>query len=140
VTDTRKLVALIIAVMAFGVIVFGVALGVSSSGPAQGTRLLVSVQKPVSEVAVGQAVQAARTELPTAGRIIGGQDGIVVEIASQDPKDIAETTRKLETDPRLHVDRSDAFTRATGFWGRAWLFLAIAGVMLAGAAVLARKR
>lgn len=139
-SDTRKLIALLLAVMAFGVLVFGVSLGISSNGPAKGTRLLVSVKKPVSEAAVAQAVEAARTDLPTSGRIIGGQDGIVVEIASQDPKDIAEASAKLETDPRMHVDRTIAFSRATGFLGRAWLFLVIAGAMLAGAAMLWRKR
>ena len=138
-SDTRKLVALLIAVIAFGLVIFGVARGLSSAGPASGTRLLVSIGPPVDEASVAHATEAAQAALPAA-RVLGGGDGLVVEIATQDSKAVAEAAGKLESDHRMHVDRSVAFTRATGFVPRAWPFFAIAAVMLAGAALIARRR
>ena len=141
-SDTRKLVALLLAVMAFGVIVFGAALGLSSNGPAKGTRLLVSVAPPVNEVTVAQCVDVVRRQLASSDRVLGGHDGLVVELASQDPKAVAEATAQLETDGpyhHMHVDRTIAFSRATGFFPRAWPFFAIAAVMLAAGALLWRR-
>jgi len=141
VSDTRKLIALLLAVMAFGVIVFGIALGISSNGPARGTRLLVSVASPVNEASVAPYVETVREQLSPSDRVIGGNDGLVVEIATQDPKSVADATTKIEAAAgHLHVDRAIAFSRATGFVARAWPFFAIAAVMLAAAAVLRRKR
>lgn len=142
-SDTRRLVALIIAVTAFGVLVFGVARGVSASGPASGTRLIVSVAPPRDDAAIAQCVEVARTQMGSSGRVIGGADGLVVEIATQDPKEVAAATATLEADGahhRMHVERTIAFTRATGFVGRGWPFFAIAAVMLAGGALLWRRR
>lgn len=138
VSDTRKLIALLLAVMAFGLLVFGVALGISSNGPASGTRLLVSVPGPVNEATVAPYVETVRKQLGPSDRVIGGNDGLVVEIATQDPKAVADASASIETG-HLHVDRTIAFTRTTGFL-RAWPFFAIAAVMLAGGALLWRKR
>ncbi len=140
-SDTRKLVALLLGVLAFGLLVFGTVRGLSDSGPASGTRLLVSVAPPVDETAVAQCVDVVRTRVKDA-RVIGGHDGLVVELATQDPKAVAEATAQLETDGpyhHMHVDRAVAFTRATGFVPRAWPFFAAAAVMLAGAALLWRR-
>lgn len=140
-SDTRKLIALLLAVMAFGLVVFGVAFGMSNNGPARGTRLIVSVAAPANEATIAPYVETVRKQLGPSDRVIGGNDGLVVEIATQDPKGVADATAAIETAAgHMHVDRTIAFTRATGFLPRAWPFFAIAGVMLAGAAVLWRKR
>jgi hypothetical protein len=119
VSDTRKLVGLFLAVMALGVIAFGVVRGLSATGPASGTRMIVTGDQATLEKAVG-----------THGRVVpAGGDHFVVEVAQRDPQ--------LES--QLHVERSETFTRATGFLPRAWIFLAVAAVMLAGAALLLRK-
>lgn len=140
-SDTRKLIALLLAVIAFGLVVFGVAFGISSNGPAKGTRLLVSVPSPVNEATVAPYVETIRKQLGPSDRVIGGSDGLVVEIATQDPKDVAAASSAIEAAAgHVHVDRAIAFTRATGFFPRAWPFFAIAAAMLAGGALLWRKR
>jgi hypothetical protein len=40
----------------------------------------------------------------------------------------------------MHVVHTEAFTRATGFFPRAWVFFAIGAAILLGAGVVARKR
>jgi hypothetical protein len=119
-SDTRKLVALVIAVLGFAVAVFGAVRGLTSTGPASGTRLIVA-----GELGKVQAVVGTR------GRVMAaGDNHAVVEVVQRDPA--------LES--QLKIERADAFTRATGFWPRARVFFAVAAVMLAAAAVLLFKR
>lgn len=141
-SDTRKLVALFIAVMGLGVIIFGVVRGLSATGPATGTRLIVAIAPPVDEAAVATCEEVARTRLKTA-RVVPAGTRLVVEIPSQAPADVADATAKLEMDGAhhpMHVASATAFTRATGFVPRAWPFFAIGGVLVLGAAAIARRR
>jgi hypothetical protein len=142
VSDTRKLVALFIAVMAFGFVVFGIVRGASSAGPASGTRLIVTIAPPVDADAVARCQEVAKARLPTA-RVVPSGERLVVEVPAQDKAAVSEATAKLEMDGghhHMHVASATAFTRATGFFPRAWPFFAIAGVMLAIAALIWRKR
>lgn len=119
-SDTRKLVALFVAVMAVGVVIFGIVRGSTSTGPASGTRLIVT----------GDVAQV-RKVVGTHGRVVpAGKDHVVVEVTQRDPA----------LEKQLQIDRADPFTRATGFVPRAWPFFAIGAVMLLGAGVIARKR
>lgn len=119
-SDTRKLVGLFLAVMALGVIAFGVVRGLSPTGPASGTRFTVTGDQQTIEKLAG----AHGYVVPAGG------DHFIVELAQRDPQ--------LES--QLHVVHAETFTRATGFLPRAWVFLAVAALMIAVSAVLLRKR
>jgi hypothetical protein len=119
-SDTRKLVALFVVVMGLGVIIFGTVRGLTSTGLARGTRLIVTGEVADVRKAVGSH-----------GRVIpAGGETVVVEVAQRDPA----------IEKQLHVVRADDFTRATGFLPRAWPFFAVGAVMLLGAGAIARVR
>ena len=42
-TDVRRLIALLIAGMGLGAVAFGVVRGLSATGPARGTRMIVAI-------------------------------------------------------------------------------------------------
>ncbi len=226
----RIITALLVAVIGFGIAVFGVVLGLSSSGPARGTRLILTTAG--GDVAMARETAALRVEEKGAQtRVVAAGDRIVVEIGSDDPQLVAEETALLERTanvelrdaehpdlppldahvlkhiaaddqgvtiessgqlpfhvhsevtflldgkiklaatpdrvdgptmhvpmaslrqsddlrallvagaaPAMHVESRVAFTRATGFWGRAWIFLAIGALLLAVAAALLLTR
>ena len=226
----RIITALFVAVIGFGIAVFGVVRGLSSSGPAHGTRLILTTAG--GDITLAHETAALRVEekgAPT--RVIAAGDRIVVELGTDDPQLVAEDAALLERTahvelrdaehpesppvdahalrhiaaddhgvtidssgalpfhvhsevtfvldgkiklaatpdrvdgatmhvpmaslrqaedlrallvagaaPAMHVESRTAFTRATGFWPRAWIFLAIGGVLLAVAAVLLLTR
>ncbi len=227
----RIITALLVAVIGFGIAVFGVVRGLSSSGPAHGTRLILTTAG--GNIALAREAAALRVEekgAPT--RVIAAGDRIVVELGTDDPQLVADQAALLERTahvelrdaehpdtppvdahvlshiaaddqgvtidstttlpfhvhseitfvldgkiklaatpdrvegrtmhvpmaslrqsedlrallvagaaPAMHVESRTPFTRATGFWGRAWIFLAIGGVFLAvGAALLLVRR
>lgn len=229
-SDTRKLVAAFVAAMAVGVAVFGLVRGLSSPGPARGTRLILAIAPPVDADVVQLAEHVVHDRLDDGERrprVVAAGDHVVAEIADTDPEHVAALTALLErtgtlevvaagktvldgagvkhaeiaadggvlvdtaapvavqpgtpleirfdgkvhytlapdrvrplhlpmTDARsaldlvalldagaahpMHVVRAEAFSRATGFWPRAWVFLAIGGVLLAVAAIVVARR
>lgn len=217
----KLLTALLIAVMGFGIAAFGVVRGLSSTGPAQGIRHIITLAQP-GDVALAQ--QALRDRLGPEARVLATGDGLVaetaedataliervahVELRDAEHPDVSldghaltritaddqgvtieaaaplpfhvhsEVTFALDgkihlaatpdhvdgatmhvpmasmrqsddlramlvagAAPPLHVASKQPFTRPTGFFPRAWPFLAIGAVLLAVGAVLAlRKR
>lgn len=226
----RIITALFVAVIGFGIAAFGVVRGLSSSGPAHGTRLILTTAG--GDIGLARESAALRVEqegAPT--RAIAAGDRIVVELGTDDPQLVAEQSALLERTahvelrdaehpdipavdahvlshisaddhgvtiestaalpfhvhsevtfvldgkiklaatpdrvdgammhvpmaslrqsedlralllagaaPAMHVESRTPFTRATGFWGRARIFLAIGGVFLAAGAALLLTR
>lgn len=125
----RILAALLLAVIGFGIAVFGIVLGLSASGPARGIRHIVTVDPPAN-VLVAQQTLVAR--LGSDSRVAAAGDRLVVE----SPVDVTPLIERSG-----HVVSREPFTRAVGFWPRAWVFLAIAAACeLIAAALLLRGR
>lgn len=98
-SDTRRLVALLVAVMGLGVAAFGVVRGLAATGPARGTRMIVAVAPPIDAAAVAFTQQAARDRLEEKGdgtRVVAAGDQLVVEIAEQAPDIVANEAALLE--------------------------------------------
>jgi hypothetical protein len=162
VKSTSRIFALPIIGTALALIAFGVVLGVRPSGPAQGVRLAVVVE--ATDPAAGDIalrVLKERIDLSgVGGRFIAAGDKVIIEIGSSDPGVIAGIVERIErrvepgvnvpsapsaaaldaAAPPMKVTKRDPFSRATGFWPRAWPFLAIAAVLLVIAAVLWLRR
>lgn len=216
----RVLAALLVAVIGFGIAVFGVVFGLSASGPAQGIRHIVTLG-PSANVLVAQ--QALVERLGSDSRVAAAGDRLVVE-SPVDATALIERTgtvvlrdaehpdvvvdgrglKRVDADdqgvtieataalpfhvhsevtfaldgaiklaatpdqvngvvmhvpmaslqqatnlramllagaaPAMHVVSKEPFTRATGFWPRAWLFLAIGGALVVVAAILLLTR
>lgn len=217
----RILAALLIAVIGFGIAVFGIVFGLSASGPAHGIRHIVTIDPPAN-APVAQQTLVAR--LGSDSRVAPAGDRLVVESPvdvtsliertghvelrdAEHPATIvdARTLSRIDADdhgvtvyaaaalpfhvhsevtfvldgaiklaatpdqvdgatmhvpmaslaqaedlramllagaaPGMHVASREPFSRAVGFWPRAWLFLAIAGACeLIAAALLFLKR
>ena len=217
----RILTALLIAVIGFGIAVFGIVLGLSASGPAHGIRHIVTIDPPGSALV---AQQTLVQRLGSDSRVAPAGDRLVVEspvdataliertghVELRDAEHTASvvdgrTLQRIDADghgvtiyasaalpfhvhsevtfaeggviklaatpdqvdgatmhvpmaslaqaqdlramllagasPGMHVASREPFSRAVGFWPRAWLFLAIAGACeLIAAALLFVKR
>jgi hypothetical protein len=140
-SDTRRFVALLLAAMAVGLVLFGVVRGLSSTGPAQGTRFIVTIGPPVDNVAVATCEQVVHARLPQA-RVVPTSEGLVVEIPSWDLASWFAAKIQLGDSGHchMHIASEGTFTRATGFVPRAWPFVAAAAVLLAVGALLWRRR
>jgi hypothetical protein len=126
----RILTALLVAVIGFGIAVFGIVLGLSASGPPHGIRHIVTLDPPANVVA-GQHALVER--LGPDSRVAAAGDRLVVE----SPADATPLIERTADGPTgMHVASRVAFSRAVGFWPRAWLFLVIAGACEGIAAVL----
>ena len=136
-SDTRKLVALFVAVMGFGVIVFGVVRGLSDPGMASGTRMIVRIAPPVDQAIVAQAESFARQQAGKDARVFPTGDRLVIELPTGAAVDtVRANLEKPGAQHPLHVEQAAAFTRDTSFWARARLFLIIGGALIAGAALI----
>ena len=217
----RILTALLIAVIGFGIAVFGIVLGLSASGPARGIRHIVTIDPPANAL-VGQQTLVER--LGSDSRVAPAGDRLVVEspidvtaliertghvelrdAEHQETVVDARTLKRIDADDHgvtiegsaplpfhvhsevtfvldgqiklaatpdkvdgatmhvpmaslaqaqdlramllagaatgMHVASREPFSRAVGFWPRAWLFLAIAAACeLVAAALLFVKR
>jgi hypothetical protein len=236
-SDTRRLVALVFALIGLGVAVFGVVRGLSKTGPAEGIRMTISIDPPIDADAVAVAKHVVTDRVDEKGletRVMPAGDKLVVELGGADAEtavairallertakvDILDaTTQQLVLEGKrvrgaevsrggvaievpdarafkpgqslafvfegkvrathavdaatatnvhvtigtndadfiaanelvgmlhagavhpLHVTKVDTFTRATGFLPRAWLFLAIGGVLVLAGTVVALRR
>jgi hypothetical protein len=159
VKSTSRIFALPIIGTALALIAFGVVIGVRPSGPAHGVRLAVAVQTTDPDAGdIALRVLKDRIDFSgVGGRFIAAGDKVIVEIGSSDPVVIAGIVERIErraqpdvnvpappsstaalgaAAPPMKVTKRDPFSRATGFWPRAWPFLAIAGVLLVIAGAL----
>lgn len=144
-TPIRRLATIPIIGAALGLLAFGVVRGASDPGPGRGTRLAVAVDPPLDTDARQLAERVIRERIELKGaesRIVGTNDGFIVEVAEDDPEIIAAQVVAIEAGAvhPMHVVRRDPFTRATGFWPRSAPFLAIAAVLLLVAAFVWRGR
>ena len=225
-SDARRLVAILVAVMGLGIAVFGIVRGLSATGPARGVRMIISLEPPVDAAAIALAQQVVKDRIDErSARVLPAGDKLVLELSETEnvaaTVEILERTAKLQvraagepidvrtlrgaevsrggvaiemTDTRriepgmslefeldgkvrgthavdattatnvhvvladaraaselvasiqagavrpLHVVKQEPFTRTTGFLPRAWLFLAIGGLLIVIGAVLGRRR
>lgn len=217
----RILTALVLAVIGFGIAVFGIVLGLSASGPASGIRHIVTVDPPANALVAQQTLverlgsdsrvaaagdrvvvespvdvtalieRSGHVELRdaehkatvvdgrTLSRIDADDHGVTIYASAALPFHVhSEVTFALDGQiklaatpdlvdgatmhvpmaslaqaqdlramllagaaPGMHVASREPFSRAVGFWPRAWLFLAFAGACeLIAAALLFLKR
>lgn len=218
----RVIAALVVAVMGLGVAIFGIVLGLSPSGPAQGIRHIVTLDAPANALAAQQTLVARLGSdsrvAPAGGRLVveapvdvtlliertghvelrdaehpdtlvdahalahvdADDHGVTIDAAAPLPFHVhSEVTFALDgaiklaatpdrvdgatmhvpmaslaqaqdlramllagAAPAMHVVSREPFTRKTGFWPRAWVFLAIGGgcVLVGAALLLVRKR
>jgi hypothetical protein len=132
---------------AIGLFAFGVVRGVMPAGPARGERFVVTLAPPVDTAARTTAEQSARERLAEPGqelRIVSNGDRFVIEVGEIDPEIIGLKIALLERTkagvPAMRVVSRTAFTRATGFFPRAWPFLAAGLVLLVVAGIVWRRK
>jgi hypothetical protein len=123
-TDERRLVALVLAVLGFGFAVFGLVRGLSDPGLAQGTRYIITIDKQVDDEGLAKAKHDVGEQLHV--RVMNAAQQLVVETPDDHLPDLVG----------MHVTHREAFTRPTSFLARTWIFLAIAGVLFALAAAI----
>lgn len=108
-SDARRLVALIVAVIGLGIAVFGVVRGISKTGPAQGVRLTIAIEPPVDAPALAMAQEVVKDRIDEKGlesRVAPAGDKIILE-ASGDPEMIARTIEMLERTAALQIHAVD---------------------------------
>lgn len=158
--STRRIFALPILGTAIALIGFGIAIGVRPTGPGKGIRLTVIPQ--TSEPAARQLAHRVLTDRldlkGVEGRITPAGDRLIVEIGSTDDQIASLMVELIErraqvgvnvpsppptaaaldatAAPPMKVTKREPFSRATGFWPRAWPFLALAGGLLVIGGVL----
>ncbi len=90
----RRFAALFLAVMALGLIVFGVIRGISKTGPAHGVRLVVAIEAPVDDAQRELAQHVVETRFDDGSdrlRVVPAGDQLVVEIGDVD----LDTARRM---------------------------------------------
>ncbi len=118
-SDARRLVALIVAVIGLGVAVFGVVRGLSKTGPAQGIRMTVAIEPPVDSVALAIAKHVVTERIDEKGletRVMPAGDKLVVEIGDADPETAIAAAGIIERTAKLDV--VDATTQQLVLEGR----------------------
>src|SRR3569623_1531147 len=109
--DARRLVALLVAVMGLGTAVCGVVRGLSSTGPARGTRMIVAIAPPVDAAAIGIAQRSAQARLEETGtstRVVAAGGQLVGEIPEQDPASVAGEAALLERTAKVELATGSA--------------------------------
>jgi hypothetical protein len=109
-SDARRLVALIVAVIGLGIAVFGVVRGLSKTGPAQGVRVIVAIEPPVDADALAMAVKAVQERIEERGaetRVTPAGDKLVVELGG-DPELVASAVAIIERVGSLQIHAVDA--------------------------------
>jgi len=96
----RVLTALLLAVIGFGIAVFGIVLGLSPSGPAEGVRLIVSLD-PGGNALAAQGTLVER--LGPESRVAAAGDRLVVE-TPEDATQLVERVGKVELRDAEHPD------------------------------------
>jgi hypothetical protein len=110
-SDARRLVAVIVAVIGLGIAVFGVVRGISKTGPAQGVRMTVALEPPVDADALAIAKHVVTDRIDEKGvetRVMPAGDKLVVEIGDTDPELIAQLVEVLERVGTLEIHAVDA--------------------------------
>ena len=96
---TRRIVALPIVGVALALIAFGVVRGVMDTGPARGTRMVITVDPPLDDAAMTIAEHAVRDRLSERGapvRVVKNGDRLVVEVGEDDREILADMVAIVE--------------------------------------------
>jgi hypothetical protein len=143
----RHIAAISLVAAALAIVAMGVVRGALPAGPAQGERLVVALDPPVDTEVRTKAEHAVRDRLQQPGvelRIVSNGDRFVVEIGetTREALDlmIGLVERRRDQDPAMHVVSRTPFIRATGFFPRAWPFLAGGAVLLLVAGIVWRRK
>jgi hypothetical protein len=106
VSEVRRLVGAVIAVMGLGTGVFGVVRGLSSTGPAHGVRMVVAIGPPVDAAVIAMAEHVAKTRLEETGvetRVNAAGEMLVVEVGETDEQIVDLEVALLERTAKLEV-------------------------------------
>jgi hypothetical protein len=106
VTSTRRLATIPIIGAALGLLAFGIVRGATDPGPARGTRLAVALDPPLDTDARKLGERVIRERIDERGmesRIVGTNDGFVVEVGEDDPEIVAGLAALLERRATLAV-------------------------------------
>src|SRR5450432_3338798 len=93
--------------MGLGTGLFGVVRGLSSTGPAHGTRMVVAIAPPVNAEVVAMAEHVVASRLDEKGvektRVTAASDMLVVEVGTTDEQIVDDEIALLERTAKLEV-------------------------------------
>lgn len=105
-SDARRLVALLLALMGLGLAVFGILRGLSATGPARGVRMIIALVPPIDAAAVATAQQVVIERVDEKGfatRVVPAGDKLVLEVGETDAEIIARVVDILQRTATLRV-------------------------------------
>lgn len=104
----RQVSAIAVLGTALTLFAFGVVRGTMATGPAHGTRLIVSIDPPLDRDALELAEHVVRERVGTDPRVVASGGRVIVEVAADDPKTVDLIAALLERPAKLELYASSS--------------------------------